>query len=278
MKQNLAEAKILLKVHTEKECSYSSLSNKKIVESLCANMILTKNQVIGKRGFKVKKGRHFDSYVNSTYNGNLEEFIAASSRAELQANTGDDKAKNINPQKGMYIYTSDTVNIGLKAPVLPMEEDTSFFIHDSKTLTLDKDIVIIGLENFESLMKAKKLKVYLGINTPSIFIYRNPSFLNFLKKTTNQVYYFPDFDLPGIEIFEHQILKSNPDAKLIIPDNIESMIDRYGNRSKYLQHRTGKYSNFKALTNDGKKVADLVTKYQKNLPQEIFHSQSILLN
>ncbi len=273
MKISINEAKTLLMLKEESPRTLSELPSKIIVKYLDEQGIVLKTKRVGVRGYKVEKGKHFDSYIKTRYRDDLEGFVSAKSRAELQLKIGDDKAKTINPQKGIYIYSDDDIDIGLKYP-LCLTDGSCMFIHELTEITLKQNVIIVGVENFENLTNSSKLKYFVKHQSPVLFIFRNASFLRLISKVKNKVLYFPDFDIPGIRIFETEILKYNSDAKMIIPAKLKNIIEEHGNAVKYLEHKSGKYGNYQAKTTEGKEMIVLINNLKKIVPQEIFHALS----
>jgi hypothetical protein len=49
------------------------------------------------------------------------------------------------------------------------------------------------------------------------------------------VLYFPDYDPAGLRIFTTEVLRHRPDARLLIPENFEAILDEHGSRDLYLK-------------------------------------------
>ena len=269
MKQSLQIAKALVRIINEDNLPVSKFSsNGAIIEKLKSLDVIsidTKG-----RGKVVSKGKFFQAYIERNYNGNPFSFIAANSRGELINDYGDDKAKKVAPQKGLFLWSRDSVAL-TPSTVVNNEEGVVTFIHDRINISLLENVTIIGVENFESLTYAPHLYKYFSFPDKCLFIYRNSSFNKLIKSVPLEVLYVPDYDIFGVKIFELEILKNNPSAKLLFPYNIKDIFAHINTSKKYLEQSQMKGAKYTPVTKDGKLIVKLIRRYKRIIPQEYFH-------
>lgn len=226
----------------------------------------------GRRG-TVSKGQFFDSYTETHYKGNPSLFLNADSRAELIVDYGDDKAKKIAPQKGLFVWSEQSISL-TKYTSTQTEEGVVTFLHERLTVTLPSDVVIVGVENFETLTYATRLKEHFMIPDNCLFVYRNALFGKLIKSAKQDVLYIPDYDIFGIRIYETEVLKNNASTTLLIPKNIEKILGDIDTLKKYLVQRQMKGGKYDPISKEGREVMDLLSKHKKIIPQEYFHSDA----
>ena len=271
MNRSLNEALLLIKLLDDKIISISSFGkNRQLINRLEELDVIFVFSNIGKRGKSVRKGKYFDRYVQSNYNNNLQSFIDIENRGELIDKFGEDKVKTINPQTGIYLWSNDNIDIG-NNNIVSSQIDTALFVHHTKQIEIDKDILIVGVENFETLVKAINIKHFFKDYKKIVFMFRNSSFLKFIKNSNNKIIYFPDFDIYGVRIYETEILKYNKNTMLYIPKNFESDLDKKGDTKRYFEDLNSKSGNYQAFTKQGQLILRMNEKYQKILSQEFYN-------
>ena len=99
--------------------------SEKVIKTLKEYGVIDIRKNRGKRGYTVYKGRQFDEYVATRYNGDPEHFINEEERGELFDKYGDDKSKNIRTQKGLIVWSDDGIeifpNFFLNCPQNPLQ-------------------------------------------------------------------------------------------------------------------------------------------------------------
>ena len=208
-----------------------------------------------------------DGYLKNLQNSKI-------TRAEMLEVSLDDKAKTINPFDGLYIASYDHIDIYIddKMAKLDTLNSSSLFVSKSSILKIDKDILVIGVENAENLLFINRQREYFShIKTKKIFIYRNPSMLNWLETIDNSYLHYGDFDFAGISIYKSQILpRVKADKKFFIPSNIEEMLKR-GQSDLYYKHFSYKNSIL-GIDNDLDELILLIDNYKKTVRQEFLIS------
>lgn len=186
-------------------------------------------------------------------------------RLELIKAKVHSKTKKISPQDGLYING----NCKIENIELPLFENSALFLKEIPQIS--SDILIVCVENFENLVYFRAQIKYFQ-EKKIVFVYRNSMMLKFIEKlenSKNEIIYFGDFDLAGIDIFQSQVLIRNKKAKLFIPENIESIIKEFGSKELYSKQYS-KYKNLKSQNQKIQNLINIINKNQKVLEQEYF--------
>ena len=270
MKASQARAKLLIKLLNVDSLPLSSFSKDTSLVNEYKNQKII-DIISLPRGKKVQKGEYFELHVNHYYNGDLNEFVEVSTRGESIVKYGDDKVKHIAPQEGLFVWTKDTIQATDKSTILN-EKGMITFIHESVNFNLDKTVEVVGVENFESLVHANALYQSFNFSKKVLFVYRNKSFLKLIQKCNNPIKYIPDYDIFGIRIYETEVLKYNHLVELLIPINIEYLFNSVKTEKRYLTQKYMKGGHYKAITQKGEYLLELMEKYKCIIPQEYLHS------
>lgn len=113
-----------------------------------------------------------------------------------------------------------------------------------------------------------------------LFVSRYPQnqskdLLKWLHSIPNSYLHFGDFDFAGIGIYLNEYKKHLGDkAQFFIPENIEFLLDNYGNRALYDKQKLNFEQQAIKEENLTKLIA-LLHKYKKGLEQEIFINRRI---
>ena len=247
--------KTLLKLKTSRELNYSSVSQKLLKELLDEELVSIKRSTGIRR--KVYVTEAFDAYYDT-----LEKIDVAQTRAELIQAKTDTKRKKISPQDGLYL----SGNIILNGINLHSFEESALFMKHCPTI--ESDVLVIGVENFENLIYAKT-QFRLFEAKKLLFVFRNKKMLEFIKNLQNRIIYFGDFDLAGISIYKNEIQPRAKNVEFFLPQNVDYFIEKYGSK-KLFEHQINKYKN---LTVEDEKLQALIVfidAKQKVLEQEFF--------
>lgn len=270
MNRSVNEARVLIQLLNTDVVSISSFSkDKNLIENLEKLNVIKVFKSIGKRGQSVKKGNFFDKYIKTQYNSDMQSFIDIESRGELLKKFDDDKAKKIMPQTGIYLWTNDNVDIG-NGNIVSCLVGTCLFVHHTVKIEMDKDVLIIGIENFETLMNAINIKHFFDKDIKIVFMFRNLSFLEYIKTVKNKIAYFPDYDIYGVKIYETEILKYNQNVSMFVPSSFESDLISIDSKKRYFEDLASKGGKYMAVTEIGQFVLKINKKHHKILPQEFY--------
>lgn len=201
----------------------------------------------------------------------MQEEISGKEAQQIASNTKLRKSRTF---KGFLINVNKPIRARLhkKEIVIEPRPGTFTFIHDYENFEIDRNVLIIGMENPENF-RFIELQKDLFPKGNKIFVSRYPQnndLVNWLKTIPNSYLHFGDFDLAGISIFQNEYLKNlGKKASFFIPDNIETRLEENGNRYLYNQ-QYGRYNALKSNDLQIQNLIDLIHKYKKGLEQEGF--------
>ncbi len=247
--------KTLQKLFIEKELSYSSVPLKLKDELLEEGLITVK--IISANKKKIIITKEFEKVY-----ANLDEIDKANTRVDLIKAKTHTKDKKISPQDGLYINGKCAIlNF-----TLPIASNSVLFLKDIPTIA--SDILVVCIENFENIVYIKEQFKYFQEGN-ILFVYRNSAMLRFISNIKNDIIYFGDIDLAGINIYLNEIKPRNNNIVFYIPNDIKNIIIEYGSKELYKQQ----LNRYKSLKSDDKKIQELINiinKEQKSLEQEYF--------
>jgi len=246
--------KTLLKLKKQKELNYSDVP-KSLLEELLKEGLVGVKQLSAKKKKVVATEYFYYKYKN------LEQIANATNRSEL-TKVANSKAKKISPQDGFFIAGNCKVN----SKDINISQNSAIFLKDFPAI--DKEVLIVVVENFENLIYFKK-QLYLFNAKKLLFIYRNKAMREFVKDISNKTLYFGDFDLAGIDIYLHQILPLNKNIELFIPNTIEQDLKEFGSKELF-NKQLNRYKNLSSNIDKIKNLIELIKTNQKALEQEFY--------
>ena len=202
------------------------------------------------------------------------DFLQKKSRSRIdnQNETDDTKAKKSKSYRGFLVSAITPLNYKYKGEegMLELKEGTFLHIYDFQDFDIDKDVIVVYVENFTCFRYIKKYMHLIGKNDKYLFISRFGSTMDFtewLSTIPNQYLHFGDFDLAGIDIYLKVYNKIGTRAQMVIPDDIKDRISKKGNADLF--HNTiDKYKNLKISDRRVQPLVDLILKYHKCYEQE----------
>lgn len=218
---------------------------------------------------------------------NLEQYVGVLKadeiqRADLVEAATSSKIKNVRTFRGFLVNSFMPINTtfhGKVMVVLP-PEGTFQFISDFDKFIPDSNVSIVGIENPENFRNIKAQQ-YLFKNIKPLFVSRYPQsqnkdLINWLKSISNQYYHFGDFDIAGVGIYLNEFKKHLGDkASLFVPDSLEVLINKYGNRERY-DNQITTFNIDSVSERNVVQAHSLITKYKKGLDQEIFLKEHLV--
>jgi hypothetical protein len=280
MKQNLpiAFAKKLLIFYEQKEVNSSHFSNSNTFQHFLEN-VFEKRQT-GKRRYKVVCNiNRLEQYLKNHCEindlkayANINENTTRSEATQIASNSKATKKKVF---QGIWFNTFQDIPAKLKGENInlkPTKGSITFFT-EFDDLEIDKDIIIVGVENAENFTNIVLQQYLFDINKRYLFTFRDTKQDIALKKwllsIENAYLHFGDFDLAGIAIFENQFRKFLDErASFFIPDDLEPFFEGFGNKDLY-DKQFAQYPNLKGNTIETKQLLELIHKTQKGVEQEI---------
>ena len=194
-------------------------------------------------------------------------------RSDLVKISNDTKTTKVRTFKGFLVNVLEPIKCTLngKEIVISPTDGLFTFVADFERFAIPDDIIIIGVENAENFRYIHSQQ-YLFSDFKCLFVSRYPQnqsndLRNWLTSIPNNYLHFGDFDFGGLNIFVNEFKKYlGKRAKFFVPENLESLFEKYGNRNLY-------YNQQIAFTIDNqddevKYIYALIEKYQKGLEQE----------
>ena len=133
---------------------------------------------------------------------------------------------------------------------------------------MSKDTIIVGVENYQVVWFAKKYRE-LFREKNLLFVVRNPYMREWIEDLENEYIHFGDYDLAGISIYINEIvprLKKSKKYSMFIPENIEFLIKKYGDRELFEKQK--RYLNMKLYNQEILELKRIIEMYKKGLEQE----------
>jgi len=195
---------------------------------------------------------------------------ATRTRADLARVAGDTKALAAHPLDGIFLRLTDAANLGGHL-LNPTPDGCAHFLAASEiSLFSPPAALLIGVENAESFLKFERCSAHfpdLDIRHAAL-IWRwswGGKWQQWLRGLSGTFAWFPDYDPAGLAIFSQQILSSRPDARLLIPKDLDRLLE-HGNRELFLRQE----HMLASLPAHGEvqAVADKIKRRRKALEQE----------
>lgn len=258
----------------------SSAIKHSIIEELVAERIIERTGRIQKKVHLVNASA-LNQYLQNKYGINdLEKYIEVAlkenvQRSELVEISSNSKLKNTRTFKGFLInsYIPIKATLNGKESMLNFTEGMFQFIYDFESFIPENDITIVGVENAENFRWIENQK-HLFEDIKPLFVSRYPQnqskdLIKWLQSIPNKYLHFGDFDFAGIGIYLNEYKKHLEEkASFFIPEKIENLIDKHGNKSRYDQQKI----NFNIENIVEERIVSLIKllhQYKKGLDQEI---------
>ena len=258
----------------------SSAIKHSIIEELVAERIIERTGRIQKKVHLVNASALIQYLQNKYGINDLEKYIEVAlkenvQRSELVEISSNSKLKNTRTFKGFLInsYIPIKATLNGKESMLNFTEGMFQFIYDFESFIPENDITIVGVENAENFRWIENQK-HLFEDIKPLFVSRYPQnqskdLIKWLQSIPNKYLHFGDFDFAGIGIYLNEYKKHLEEkASFFIPEKIENLIDKHGNKSRYDQQKI----NFNIENIEEERIVSLVKllhQYKKGLDQEI---------
>lgn len=280
MKINKPDLLSLKTLISDKTLNESKIKNKEIIKSLELNGAIAIIRKTAKRKVLhlLKEGNIFLFLRDNNYLLNslhdidtyIEEVLESEvSRDTIQKHRGDTKLDNSPSLKGLYISSLSDIEIKLDDSVVTIspQNGMGYFFFYTQKVVLNKDTIIVGVENYQVVWFAQRYADFFDINT--LFVMINSFMLEWLEMQESEYIHFGDFDLAGINIYQNKIvprLENSLKYSFFIPHNIEELIKIEGNRVLYEQQT--RYKNMIIEDKRVKELQKIIIHYKKALEQE----------
>jgi len=212
---------------------------------------------------KIETIDDIDRYIEEILNKNV-------SRDKIQQSTKSTKSKTSKSLKGLYISSLENIDIKINDEIVTIipTNGLGYFCFYTEKITVSKDIIIVGVENYQVVWFAKKY-IELFQDKNLLFIVRNIYMREWIEDLENEYIHFGDYDLAGISIYINDIvprLKKSKKHSMFIPKNIEFLIKEYGDRELFEKQK--RYLNMKLDIEPIMELKRIIEKYKKGLEQE----------
>jgi hypothetical protein len=161
------------------------------------------------------------------------------SRESLSEIAGDSKALRNHPLAGLFIRSFG--NCFLQGqPLAVTPPGSAIFVSPSQLPTLEiRASTLIAIENPACLLNFERALRHfpnLELNDTALVLRWSwgSAWKEWIRRWPGRLFHFPDYDPAGLRIFASELLPHRPDARLLIPENLETMLKR-GSRNLYLR-------------------------------------------
>ena len=273
-KKQIDHLKILLKGET---IAWSSLNNEMRNTLIDEDLIFIKTNrsrksiyVPNVKALKIFLEQHFEELRGMDWE--KEDMLSSTSRAELAANSGNSKTKEIRSCPGFMVNSYDAIPAKLRGKeiVIAPEDGTMLFVADWEYFEIPQEVLIVGIENLENFRRIREQQYLFPNNKPILFVSRYPQSADlrkWLQIIPNEYLHFGDFDLAGMRIYEKEFFKYLGNrASFFIPKDIEYRIAN-GSSERY----NAQYAKFKNYTPQDDKLLYLykiINHYHRCYDQE----------
>jgi len=277
MNLNLSISKKLQRLLSGEELPFSQLNSPVVKTMIDDGIIGVRVKGRSRKTLFISNQDQFSSYLKNQLGINdlatyIEHLENKGTRADSILAGSDSKLTKTRTFKGFLVNSLHPVEATInESPFIINPVEGSFtFIADYETFRIPPEVTVVGIENSENFRYLRQ-QAHLFPDANTLFVGRYPQsgdLINWLSMIPNSYLHFGDFDFAGIRIFLNEFYKNLPDrAKLFVPENLENLIAKYGNRKLY--------ENQLHLETDSKlasikEVTSLMHKYGKCLEQEVF--------
>jgi hypothetical protein len=172
----------------------------------------------------------------------LKAFSLASpgkrNRAILTSIASDSKILPTSPLKGIFIRCFGGCQLrGQPLGATPSGSALLVTMSEIPDLRIEAQC-LIGVEGVEGILKFEEAKGYfpeLGEKSYALVLrwHWNTAWRDWLKSWNGQFFHFPDYDPAGLGVFVNEVLPYRPDARLLIPPELDALLGEHGSCDLY---------------------------------------------
>lgn len=281
MKLPLALARGLLLLQQTGRQPFSSIRHPMVNDLLHDGILQKSMQGRGRAFLALHAPQALTAYLANRFGiADLEQYIKAMESADTNRHTAVQVAANSKVKKTRSFTGFMVASL---APVAVMVGNRPYnilpgsgvftYISDYKNFSIPGSCTVIGIENPHNFLQLAG-QAYLFNPVEALFVCRYPyssDLVKWLQQIPNPFLYFGDYDFAGIQIFLNEYWKYIPGrAHYFIPDGLEEMMARYGNRMLYDRQAPLQLSGDHPAVSHLQPLIDLIHRYKKGLEQEIF--------
>lgn len=266
---------------SKKEIKYSSFGSKKLLKYFIEmdvvdvfgrpKKIELKNEnrlfnIIKSFGFNINDIEGLRGLLKNINNFTRDEI------ANIATNTKQIASESF---KGMFIGCLNPLEVFVDKKLItiyPIANGVSTFVHFATSLELQKNTIVIGVENPQVLWYLQRYE-HLFNNKDYLFILIKNIYSSYerdwLETIDNEYIHFGDYDLAAISIFLNEILPRIKDCKssYLFNDYIKENIVENGERELYSK-QIMKYKNLKTNMQEVQEIIEFIKNVKKSLEQE----------
>lgn len=174
----------------------------------------------------------------------LAKFAAATpdhrSRATLADIAGNSKALPTSPLRGIFIRSPGGCYLrDQPLAITPLGSAVLVSLSALPHLRIETNY-LIGIENVECLWHFESARKHFpllqGVECALVLRWQwGDAWRQWLKEWQGQFFHFPDYDPSGLRVFVTEVLPHRPDARLLVPEHFETILDKRGKRDLYLK-------------------------------------------
>lgn len=217
-------------------------------------------------GYNITSKAEIDSYIENM-------FKHKPSRDLVQQYHNNTKSKTSKSMHGLYLSSLRKIAIrlnGERVNIFP-NDGLGYFFFCTQRVELFEDTIIVGVENYQVVWFSKRYEKFFA--EPNIlFVVTTPCMLEWLSTLENRYIHFGDYDLAGINIYLNKVvprLSSSKKYNMYIPDDIEQLIEQYGNSELYENQK--QYKSLLSNDDEINRLIEIIFKFKKGIEQEGLH-------
>ena len=283
MKLSISNLCAILELLNEGRLYYSKISSKKLLKYLedMHAINIHKNtkpmivdikdekrlfSLISRGGYKISNKEELISCIDkSSVPQTRDEIVGVSSNTKF-IKSPSFNGLNVSVIKPLKVYINN------KEQTLMPLEGCSTFLHFVSKLTLQKDTIVVGVENYQTLLYIKRYEHLFNDGRDYVFLLIkniNTTFERvWLESLENDYLHFGDYDLAAISIYLNEICPKLGQCKhsYFINDFILEKIEN-GDRKLYSQ-QINKYKNLESKNTDVQKLINFINTKMRSVEQE----------
>jgi hypothetical protein len=273
-------AEKLLHLTEEGETLPSSKAKHRVIDELIEERIVISTGRIQKK-LSLPNKKALDLYLHNKFGINdLKKFIEVNKKEEIRREehisvSSDSKNSRVRTFKGFLVNCFNPIPGTLRGEPITLNPANGMFqfVYDFEDFLPEQSVTIVGVENAENFRFVEKQKA-LFQHTQPLFVSRYPQtqskdLLTWLLSIPNKYLHYGDFDFAGIGIYMNEFKKHlGQKATFYIPENIEVLIKRYGNRTLYDRQKIT-FSESDIHEEHLLNLIELIHTFKKGLEQEI---------
>jgi hypothetical protein len=284
MKLNKALALKFLDLYRGEQIPASKLKHPLVAELLAEGILSDKRAGRTKSVLYLSRPESLQAFLRNRFSiADLEDYVHAldaeeQSRSLLVQAAADSKATKVRTFKGFLVNSYEPVRATINETSLVIDPPagTFQFIHAFEHFVPHPDVTIVGMENAENFSQVHR-QAHLFSGMRPLFVSRYPQqqgkdLIRWLQGIPNPYVHFGDLDFAGIGIYLHEYKRHlGARATWFVPDAVESMLLRCGNRNLYDIQKI----NFDAGQIEEPAILEMIKlmhRYKRGLEQEAWIS------